>query len=437
MRENFCDLADLFSGRAQALNSTGIFVQAYVCFLKQAVDYINDAAPLCVYSVCVGQLGTYKLRIRSRIAQKAFRKPQKPRILALKSFSASIVWCGRNVRKLRSLRISWHLLCGRSFLNLLKQRCVHWKPGYHHFSDLPVGTILTREGSPRVLFPTFALCKDESIVIPIHTFCNDVDTTSVLTEYRHQPDRIGPCALIPYIQAPHRYHDYLALDFPSLSDLFKRMKSLIWPWTTLVSQISLRESALVLSFRGLGFLPTRRACRRGAMSTSTRLSNIGRSLILVGSRNRKILVAEASVGAAEASVGAAEASVGAAEACVGEAEAGGAALRCVKLLLFLITCLPQEPTVLYSIRLPTSPHLPSATSLERRRVSWESIPQVIKLALRILQTVVHFLHMLAFIASHAIDNQSDETALTNSISTALPPHGSSKSNLLDVVYLRG
>jgi hypothetical protein len=46
------------------------------------------------------------------------------------------------------------------------------------------------------------------------------------------------------------------------------------------------------------------------MSTSTRLSNIGRSLILVGSRSGKILVAEASVGAAEA--------------CIGEAEAGGA-----------------------------------------------------------------------------------------------------------------
>lgn len=78
-------MPDLFSRRAQALDSTGVFVQAYVRFLKQAVDNINDAAPLCVYSVCVWQLGTYKLRIRSRIAQKAFRKPQKPRILCIES----------------------------------------------------------------------------------------------------------------------------------------------------------------------------------------------------------------------------------------------------------------------------------------------------------------------------------------------------------------
>jgi hypothetical protein len=74
-------VADLVSRGTQALDGTRVFVQAYVCLLKQAVDNINDAAPLCVYSVCIGQLGTYKLRIRSRIAQKAFRKPQKARIL--------------------------------------------------------------------------------------------------------------------------------------------------------------------------------------------------------------------------------------------------------------------------------------------------------------------------------------------------------------------
>jgi len=51
------------------------------------------------------------------------------------------------------------------------------------------------------------------------------------------------------------------------------------------------------------------------------------------------------------------------------------------------------------------------------------VPKVVVLAMRILQAVVHFLHMLAPIASHTIDDQSDDTPHSDSISAALPPHG--------------
>jgi len=72
---------------------------------------------------------------------------------------------------------------------------------------------------------------------------------------------------------------------------------------------------------------------------------------------------------------------------------------------------------------------PSSPLLVRKLV-----PEVVVLAMRILQAIVQFLHMLAPIASHTIDNQSNDTSLSDSISTALPPHGAAQPSLLDVVY---
>jgi len=61
---------------------------------------------------------------------------------------------------------------------------------------------------------------------------------------------------------------------------------------------------------------------------------------------------------------------------------------------------------------------PSSPLLARKLV-----PKVVVLAMRILQAIVQFLHMLASITSHTVDDQGNDTSLSDSISTALPPHG--------------
>jgi len=68
---------DLFTGRAEPLDSASILIQADVGLFKQTIDDINDAPPIGVDGVKVWQSRTYNFRIRSRIAQKAFRKPKK------------------------------------------------------------------------------------------------------------------------------------------------------------------------------------------------------------------------------------------------------------------------------------------------------------------------------------------------------------------------
>ena len=78
----------------------------------------------------------------------------------------------------------------------------------------------------------------------------------------------------------------------------------------------------------------------------------------------------------------------------------------------------------------SSPSLSLSDSLLIRKL----VPEIIVLAMRILQAILHFLHMLASITSHTIDNQGNDTSLPNSIATAFPPHGASQSSLLDVVY---
>jgi len=80
----------------------------------------------------------------------------------------------------------------------------------------------------------------------------------------------------------------------------------------------------------------------------------------------------------------------------------------------------EERVTLTHCPIAVLPTCPSSPLLAR-----ELIPKVVVLAMRILQAIVHFLHMLACIASHAIDNQSDDTSLSDSISTALPPHSTS------------
>lgn len=66
-----------------------------------------------------------------------------------------------------------------------------------------------------------------------------------------------------------------------------------------------------------------------------------------------------------------------------------------------------------------------STSLPSSLLVGELAPEVVVLAMRILQTVLHFLHMFASITSHTINNQGYDTSLTNPISTAFPPHGTS------------
>ena len=68
--------------RTQPLDCTGELIEGGVGALEQAVDDINDRAPVAVEIVGGVEGGrTYSLRTRSRSAQKTRRKPQKTRIL--------------------------------------------------------------------------------------------------------------------------------------------------------------------------------------------------------------------------------------------------------------------------------------------------------------------------------------------------------------------
>ena len=73
----------LLPSRAQPLDHARELVQAGIRFLEQAVNDINHSPPIALDGVYVWQLWTYNLRARSRIAEKAFRKTQKSRILAV------------------------------------------------------------------------------------------------------------------------------------------------------------------------------------------------------------------------------------------------------------------------------------------------------------------------------------------------------------------
>jgi hypothetical protein len=63
--------------------------------------------------------------------------------------------------------------------------------------------------------------------------------------------------------------------------------------------------------------------------------------------------------------------------------------------------------------------------------------QVVILAIRILEAVLALLHMLALVASQPLNREVDQAvaAGTRVIAGALPPHGATKSGVLDVVDL--
>jgi hypothetical protein len=76
-------IAYLLSARAQTLHDASVLVQAGVGLLKQAVDDINNPPPIGVYRVDVGQLGTYSVRTRCSIFEKALREVKEARILGV------------------------------------------------------------------------------------------------------------------------------------------------------------------------------------------------------------------------------------------------------------------------------------------------------------------------------------------------------------------
>jgi hypothetical protein len=63
--------------------------------------------------------------------------------------------------------------------------------------------------------------------------------------------------------------------------------------------------------------------------------------------------------------------------------------------------------------------------------------QVVILAIRILEAVLALLHMLALVASQPLNREVDQAvaAGTRVIAGALPPHGATKTGVLDVVDL--
>lgn len=70
-------------------------------------------------------------------------------------------------------------------------------------------------------------------------------------------------------------------------------------------------------------------------------------------------------------------------------------------------------------------------------LSRHPIPQIIKLTLRKLQTVLRPLHPLPLEPAHALHDKRNQTALSTPIPAALPPHRTSQPALLDVIRFRG
>jgi hypothetical protein len=79
---NLC-LAYLLACRTQPLNQTRVLIETGIRLLKQAVDNINNPPPTGIYGFDVGKLGTYNVRARCSILEKALREMKEARILCI------------------------------------------------------------------------------------------------------------------------------------------------------------------------------------------------------------------------------------------------------------------------------------------------------------------------------------------------------------------
>lgn len=62
-----------------------------------------------------------------------------------------------------------------------------------------------------------------------------------------------------------------------------------------------------------------------------------------------------------------------------------------------------------------------------------ALPQVVVLALRVVEAVLRPLHVLPFVSSEPLHSQIDQTVASRLVAAALPPHCASQVSRLDIV----